>query len=162
SVSGTEDSLLNPGNGYDPAPITPSSVRLSQSNDNAFYRANVSFPPKAIYWAKDGGNIVTSYTTVADFLSMQAATPQGTYDYESRSHETISGVDPFFVNPGTEDYRLKNGSANPAFDRGQSLPTDIVDAFNAALPTARPWSPNQPGDPLLIGTVVDQGAIQRN
>jgi hypothetical protein len=88
-------------------------------------RNNIFVDAGSGYWANDGAEVDGSYNLLYN-------TNGGAGD-----PHTITGEDPLFVDPGSGDYRLQDGS--PAIDKGMTLETFAVDHRGVVRPQEDGW-----------------------
>lgn len=94
-----------------------SSARVTESDHNVYYFADVAKDTPAVRWAKNGGEM-QSFATLAEFVRAEPG-------YE-RNSLFVAGQanDPFFVNAPAGNFRLRPG--NPALNKAEPLPPDIA------------------------------------
>lgn len=100
----------------------PSSLMISYSNYNAYYRTLSSTPPNVIEWSLNSNQCAVMYPTIAAFRSATG----GVYEANALVIDNVP-ISPFFVNEAIGDFRLKTGS--PAIGRGDSLTPDSAAAI---------------------------------
>ncbi|WNN90511.1 right-handed parallel beta-helix repeat-containing protein [Gloeocapsopsis dulcis] len=96
----------------------PSNLMIPTTNNNAHYRTSASRPISFI-WGVNSKQCSQTFTSLASFRSATGL--------EANSLDVVNSNDPFFVNAGANDFRLKAGS--PAIGRGEPLPADIANAI---------------------------------
>ena len=101
-----------------------SKAMIAAADSNGYYRSSPRSPKSVISWSLGSGQCKVKYPTLAGLKSATG--------FERRSL-WIDGVavNPFFVNPKREDYRLKKGS--PAIGHGEPLPRDVADAVGVRV-----------------------------
>jgi parallel beta-helix repeat protein len=87
--------------------------------NNIFYNANSG------YWAQDGGEVSGDYNLL---FNTDDGTP---------APHNIIGLDPLFVNPDSNDFRLQEGS--PAIDSGMTLTGFNTDIIGTIRPKGDGW-----------------------
>ncbi|PIG94465.1 hypothetical protein CSQ79_04030 [Gloeocapsopsis sp. IPPAS B-1203] len=98
-----------------------SRLMIPATNNNAYYRRAANRPVNLI-WGLSGNQCSRSFTSLASFRS--------TTGLEGNSLDVVNSNDPFFVNAGANNFRLKSGS--PAMGRGEPLPADIANAVGVS------------------------------
>jgi parallel beta-helix repeat protein len=110
-----------------------SALMIDTADYNAYYRPSSSQSQSLIKWSLGKGKCSVGYTSIAAF---DAAT---NFEANALAVDNLP-TNPFFVDEGNEDYRLKLNS--PAIGRSSPLPADIAKAIG--LP---------PGTPLDLGAL---------
>lgn len=115
----TTGSLLDAGDGHNG---DRSSLQVSASDYNGYYRTSTGTPTTAVRWRVNTWASPTNYPTVAAFRSANTANAA----YEANALVIDNVAEPFFWDEANSDFRLKPGS--PAVNRGTALPLDIAEA----------------------------------
>ena len=105
----------------------PSSLMISYSDYNAYYRTLTSLIPNVINWSLGSNQCKVEYANVAAFKSATG------YESQSLAIDNVS-PNPFFVDEANGDFRLKTGS--PAIGRGGPLTS--ASAAASGLPAGVP------------------------
>ncbi|WP_201262528.1 right-handed parallel beta-helix repeat-containing protein, partial [Gloeocapsopsis dulcis] len=96
----------------------PSRLMIPTTNNNAHYRTSANRSASFI-WGVNSKQCSQTFNSLASFRSATGL--------EANSLDVVNSNDPFFVNAGANDFRLKAGS--PAIGRGEPLPADIANAI---------------------------------
>ncbi|MDF9799679.1 hypothetical protein OKW21_004942 [Catalinimonas alkaloidigena] len=110
---------------------------ISQQDNNAYYRSTAGDPNLAIRWKINNNscNEEQRFETIQEFKNKLG--------FEKNGFGIQGGSEPFFVNAGSDNFKLKSSSM--AIKAGAPLPSDVAQAMG--------WE---------SGKVVDIGAYQTN
>lgn len=112
----------------------PSTLMISSSNYNAYYRTSSSTPGTIINWSLNADKCSVGYASIAAFTASTG------YEERSLSIDNVT-TNPFFVDEANGDFRLKPGS--PAIGRGGLLQPESAAAIGVSA-----------------GVPIDPGALQ--